>query len=276
LQERLEAAASINIKSHSYWWLASCDCYAQKIKTNMKNIDLKQISLIQELELGVETVKSGLSIIQSMKLQKTPSFLIFLILSTGLERILKVVIGMRLLSDNKPFPSEKELRKNYGHNLISLRNEVLNICYKNKKEAPPIISEDYNFIKDNVILNELLTHLSEFARKDRYVYMNRISNENSTGKWLSLRWEEIENKIVSRGEAIELIQNNRNKEYIEIVSKSLVKCIERFLSALARTITLGKMDKNSNSAGTLLYDFLFIRESQLGTRKYDLFGYSTT
>ena len=53
-----------------------------------------------------------------------------------------------------------------------------------------------------------------------------------------------------------------------------MKCIERLLGALARTVTLGEMDKNSNSAGTLLYDFLSIRESQLGSKKYELFGYS--
>ena len=241
----------------------------------MGNKVLKQISLIQELELGIETVKSGLSIIQSIEFQRTPSFLIFLILSTGLERILKIIIGMRLLSDHKSFPTEKELKKKYGHSLIKLRNEILNICYDEKKLSPQIIHEDFNFIKNDVILNELLKQLSEFATKDRYVYMNRISNENSTGKLLSNRWEEIENKIISNKESLELIQNNRDKEYIEIISKSLVNCIERFLSALARTITFGKMNKDSNSAGTLLYEFLFIKESQMGTRKYDLFGYST-
>lgn len=240
----------------------------------MDNKALKQISLIQELELGIEAVKSGLSIIQSINFQRTPSFLIFLILSTGLERILKVIIGMRLLSDNKPFPTEKELKTKYGHNLIKLRNEVLDICYNKEKLSPPILLEDFNFLQKNIILNELLTHLSEFATKDRYVYMNRISNENSTGKWLSRRWDELENKIVPQNKAIELIENNRQEEYIEIISESLVKCIEQLLGALARTVTLGKMDKSANSAGTLLYDFLFIKESQLGTKKYELFGYS--
>jgi hypothetical protein len=235
---------------------------------------IKQISLIQELELGIETVKSGLSIIQSISFQRIPSFLIFLILSTGLERILKVIIGMRLLSDQKPFPTEKELKSKYGHSLIKLRDEVLAICYVKKTLSPPIISDDYYFLKDDSFLNELLTHLSEFATKDRYVYMNRISNENSTGKWLSHRWNELENKIVPQNKAIELIENNREEEYNEIIAVSFVKCIERLLGALARTVTLGKMDKNSNSVGTLLYDFLFIRESQLGTKKYELFGYS--
>jgi hypothetical protein len=104
--------------------------------------------------------------------------------------------------------------------------------------------------------------------------MNKISNENSTGKWLSHRWEALENKIVPQHKAIELIENNRQEEYIEIIALSLVKCIERLLGALARTVTLGKMDKDANSAGTLLYDFLFLRESQLGAKKYELLGYS--
>lgn len=52
----------------------------------MGNDDLKQISLLQELELGVETIKSALSLIQSIQPYRTPIFLIFLILSTGLYR----------------------------------------------------------------------------------------------------------------------------------------------------------------------------------------------
>ncbi|NJN46724.1 MAG: hypothetical protein HC808_09865, partial [Candidatus Competibacteraceae bacterium] len=125
----------------------------------------------------------------------------------------------------------------------------------------------------DIVLKELLVHLSEFASKDRYVYMNRISDEASTGKWLSHRWGEIEAAIIPFNQAIQMIENGQEREYTAKISTSLVVVIEWLLGALCRTITLGKMDSDSNSVGTLLHDFI-IRESELGTRKYELFGYS--
>jgi hypothetical protein len=234
---------------------------------------IQQISIIQELELSVETLKSALSIIQKIEHQKTPAFLIFLLLSTGLERLFKLIIGMRLLSDGGNFPTERELKKDYGHNLITLKRKLLQLCFE-EHPSVPIIRDDKEFLESNSVLNELLLHLSEFALRDRYVYMNRISNEESTGKWLSHRWDEIESKIVPQDEAIQMILKNKENEYKEKISKNLVITIERLLGSVCRTITLGKMDGDSKSAGTILYDFLFLKESELGKRSYDLFGFS--
>ena len=106
--------------------------------------------------------------------------------------------------------------------------------------------------------------------------MNKIANEKSTGKWLSHRWEEIESKIVPQEQAIEMVLNNKENEYKGIISLHLVITVERLLGAVCRAVTLGKMDSDSNIAATLLYNFLFLKESDLGKRKYDLFGFSPT
>ncbi|WP_341327540.1 hypothetical protein [Methylotuvimicrobium sp. KM2] len=249
--------------------------YALKIgrQHNMAKHPLQQISIIQELELSIETIKSALSIIQKIEHQKTPSFLIFLLLSTGIERLFKIIIGMRLLSDGKQFPTEEELKRKYGHDLSKLKRKLLALCVA-KPPSVPVSKEDKDFLENDVVLNELLAHLSEFALKDRYVYMNRIANEESTGKWLSHRWDEIESKIVPQKQAIEMILNNKQNEYKSIIALQLVITVERLLGAVCRMVTLGKMDGDSNSAATLLYDFLFLKESDLGKRNYDLFGYS--
>lgn len=233
---------------------------------------LKQISLLQELEIGIETIKSALSIIQSIHSNHIPIFLIFLILSTGLERVFKVVIGLRMLTDHQRFLSEKMLRE-YGHDLCKLKGDVLSSCFDEQKLDSQIKREDYEFISNDILLNELLMHLSEFGKNGRYVYMNRIADENATGKWLSHRWEEIEHIIIPVTTAVALFKEEKYEEYMEIISNELVKCIERLLGALGRTITLGGMNKQANSAGTLLYDFM-IRDSELGRKRYELFGYT--
>lgn len=236
---------------------------------------IRQISIIQELELSIETIKTALSVIQRIEHQKTPSFLIFILLSTGIERLFKLIIGMRLMSNGSEFPTESELKNNkkYGHNLTKMKEKLLSLCF-DKSPAIPIIKNDKEFLENDVLLNELLVQLSEFALGDRYVYMNKAANENSTGKWLSHRWDEIESKIVGQDEAVALLLSNQESQYKQIISNQLVITIERLLGAVCRTITLGKMDGDSNSAGTLLYDFLFLKEAELGKRRYNLFGFS--
>lgn len=240
----------------------------------MAKSQIQQLSIIQELELSIETIKMALSIIQKIKPQKTPYFAIFLLLSTGIERLLKVVIGMRLLSNGSDFPTEKELKKDYGHDLIKLKSKFISTCYNKNLSVPIIVKEDQDFLERDLLLNRLLLHLSEFAQKDRYVYMNRISNEASTGEWLSRRWADLENTIIPINEAVKFIEEDQINEYKSKISKSLVIVIEKFLGCLCRSITLGKMDQDARSAGMLLFDFLFIRESELGNRSYELFGFS--
>ena len=234
---------------------------------------LRSISLYQELELGVETTKSALSLIQAIEPDRTPIFLIFLVLSTGLERIFKVLLGLRMLTDQGRFLSENELRT-YGHDLCKLKSDVLSQCFDEQKLNTQIEHEDYDFVSNDVLLNKLLEHLSEFAKKDRYVYMSRIADENATGKWLSHRWEEIESAIIPTDVAVESVVQGRQKQYKEEISTRLVICVERLLGALVRTITLGGMNGQANSAGTLLHDFLSIRDSELGKKKYELFGFT--
>lgn len=239
----------------------------------MAKSQIQQLSIIQELELSLDTIKTTLSIIQKIKPQKTPYFLIFLLLSTGIERLLKVVIGMRLLSNGSDFPTEKEL-KNYGHDLRKLTSKFVSLCYDRNLSVPTIVKEDRNFLERDILFNRLLLHLSEFAQKDRYVYMNRISNEASTGEWLSRHWEDLENMIIPINEAVKMMAEGQASEYKSKVSKSLVIVIEKFLGCICRSITLGKMDQDARSAGTVLYDFLSIRESELGSRNYELFSFS--
>jgi hypothetical protein len=241
----------------------------------MSNSQAQRISIIQELELSIETIKSALSIIQRMEFQKTPSFLIFVLLSTGIERLFKVIIGLRLLSDGEKFPSVSDLKnsKEYGHNLTKMKSKILTLCFKDNQK-PQIVKEDREFLENDTLLKELLAHLTDFSLSDRYVYMNSIANEEFTGKWLSHRWEEIERIIISPSDAAKLISDGKANEYKEFISHSLVVVIEKLLGVMCRTITLGKMDSDANSAGTLLFEFLFLRKSDLGKRRYDLFGFS--
>ncbi len=239
----------------------------------MDTAAIQKISLFQELDLAVEAAKSGLALIQSIEPGKVPVFLAFLVLSTSLERILKIILGMRLLTDEGRFLTKDELQKQYGHNVRKLTEAVLEKCFDGEKTSPPIRKDDYCYLKSNDLLNAILAHLSEFAVRDRYVYMNGIIEPSSLGKWLGTRWQEIEQIIIPCEEAVAYLGEAQQEKYTARISSELVVCIEQFIGALGRCVTYGEMNSDAKSAGTVLYSFVMLRKEQLGTTKYELFGH---
>ena len=66
---------------------------------------LSRIHLIEELDLSVSVIKHGLAILQRSSAAQTRYFLFMLTLSTGIERLMKVLLclhSLGLLANGKP------------------------------------------------------------------------------------------------------------------------------------------------------------------------------
>ena len=126
-----------------------------------------------------------------------------LILSTGIERLMKCLLCLRSLSDYGRFLTEGELRE-FGHDIVDLRDAVLDRCYSAEALSRPAMRQDYKLLREDDLLGAILAALSDFGREDRYVYMNGINNPEDTGEWLDKRWDEIEQMTIPQDEGIRL------------------------------------------------------------------------
>ena len=85
---------------------------------------VRRLHLIKELRVAVNTIKSGLGILQqSVTVVDRKYFLFMLVLSTGLERYMKVLLCLQSLDETGNILSSNELQ-NFGHNLISLNDAI--------------------------------------------------------------------------------------------------------------------------------------------------------
>ncbi len=230
---------------------------------------LSRIHLIEELDLSVSVIKHGLAILQRSSAAQTRYFLFMLTLSTGIERLMKVLLCLHSLDSQGSFRSEQEL-KSFRHNLVRLKDEVVDKCFNAESLRRPAVREDLDFIQNDALMNEVLETLSDFAMRDRYIYMDGINDPNADREWLDTRWDRVERMTMPEDASLSMVAEGRLDEYISYANRCIVICLERFLRALARTVTLSGLSADASSLGTGVWDFLMKHDEDLGQTEYKI------
>ena len=233
---------------------------------------VKRLHLIEELRVAVNTIKSGLGILQqSVTVVDRKYFLFMLVLSTGLERYMKVLLCLQSLDETGNILSSNELQ-NFGHNLISLNDAIADRCFTEEAMKRSAMRKDLEFIQEGELIGKTLTVLSDFAdaSKDRYIYLEGANNPGHDRDWLDRKWESIEDLTMPRERRLRLIEDGELDKIRIKATNEIVKCIERYLRALARTVTLTGYDGEVKSLGTDAFDFLMKRDDELGSEEYDI------
>jgi hypothetical protein len=233
---------------------------------------VKRLHLIEELRVAVNTIKSGLGILQqSVTVVDRKYFLFMLVLSTGLERYMKVLLCLQSLDGTGNILSSNELQ-NFGHNLISLNDAIADRCFTEEAMKRSAMRKDLEFIQEGELIGKILKVLSDFAdaSKDRYIYLEGANNPGHDRDWLDRKWESVEDLTMSRKRRLRLIEDGELDEIRVEATNEIVKCIERYLRALARTVTLTGYDGEVKSLGTDAFDFLMKRDDELGSEEYDI------
>lgn len=228
-----------------------------------------KLYLIQELDLAVNAVKSGLAVLQLSRPYHTQHFLFLLALSTGIERLLKVMLCLYEFDRTGAFLSAGELRT-YGHDVTRLLGAVAETCYSTRPVLSPIIVEDRAFLVGDALLEAVLDVLTDFAKRDRYLFMDGLSSPSRTDEWMDRRWERIEAMTMPEGKGRRLALDGRLDEVKAYATRCIVACLERFLRALARTVTHTDRGADTLSLGSGLWDFLVVRDERLGETVYQV------
>ena len=187
---------------------------------------------------------------------------------------MKILINLQSLDAEERFLTEGELRQ-FGHNLIELRNAIVERCYDEDSGLTEIVQGDKDFLLNDPVFTQLLNLISDFALKDRYIYMNGISDPGPEQKWLSSGWESLENKIIDRARNAGIIRDfsasdlTTIDEEIAYATRQIVICVEKYLRALAKIVTLSGFSSEAKSLGGDFLEFITL-DDRLGTKQYEI------
>jgi|AntAceMinimDraft_9_1070365.scaffolds.fasta_scaffold14123_1 hypothetical protein len=237
------------------------------------------IALDDEVRASINLIQTGLAELQNIDDGNDFYYLPFILLSNGLEKLLKVIICFYFWEQKGHFPTMndfKEKKNDNGHNLLYLKNKVLSEYFI---ANTPAIKEDLEILSNNETLNKLIYFLGEFGQYSRFYNLDVIiSNPKKKSKDIKRLWEKLETDLLLADSELfnQLKKNLKNidKEKVENirkineqVQKKTIILLEIFARALTRQFAFGNLGQAKRFTGTIM-PFLTLMDNELGKRDY--------
>ena len=233
----------------------------------MKDEIIRKLSLAEELVTSIRLIKLGFGEYQNLDMSNDFYYLPFQLISSGFERFMKCYICFGYFEKKGEFPKPEFFRKKLGHDLIKLKNFITDNYFQENSQA---LSDDLDYLKNNKDLEKLISLLSEFGKFARYYNLNVVTGEVNPGIDVKAAWEEYENSyLVGNKKLLEKLSDiETSKEVLDTITRKIIIKLERFTRALSRQFTLGKLGNLAQQYSSSVFDFLTLKDSELGNTDY--------
>jgi len=194
-------------------------------------------------------------------------YLPFQLISSGFERFMKCYICLGYFEKKGDFPEPRLFRKKLGHDLIKLKNYITDNYFQENSKT---LSDDFDYLKNDKDLEKLIGLLSEFGKFARYYNFNVVTGEVIPGIDVKAAWEEYENSfLLGNKKLLEKVSNfETSNEVLDAITRKIIVKLERFTRALSRQFTLGRLGNLAQQYSSSVYDFLTLKDSELGNIDY--------
>ena len=230
--------------------------------------DIKRdLALIEEVTCAIYLIQEGLLALNKLSGANDFSHFPIMLLSSGFERLLKMVICLDHLEREGRFPDSKKFMKRLKtHDIERLLEWVIGIAkawsYDQRCVA---VGEDMVFLEKDCDLQRLVKLLADYGQSARYYNMNVIVGEkNLTDDPMQLfesycldvfkRQPDWKKRITDQDIDISISYDNRQMTIL----------LQRFARALCRMFTLGKLGQKGRQMSGIITVFLCLRDTDLG------------
>lgn len=228
---------------------------------------IRKLSLNEELNTSVRLIKLGFGEYQNLDMANDFYYLPFQLISSGFERLMKCYICFGHYEKEGKFPEPKLFRNKLGHDLVKLKKYITENYFQENSTA---LSKDLTFLKTDKDLEKLIELLSEFGKFARYFNLNVVTGEVDPGVDIKASWEEYETSYVINNKKLlaKLSDFETRNEVLDTITRKIIKKLEQFTRALSRQFTLGNLGALAQQYSPSIYDFLMLKDSELGTINY--------
>jgi hypothetical protein len=230
----------------------------------------KSIAVTEEVEAAFKFIEAGLINIKSQKFALLNNHVSLQLLSSGFERLLKILILLKEKHLNNEFPSTEAAYKHFkqysnGHGIDKLLAEL--VKYSDSVEEMrviPMLIDDMRYLKTNKEFKDFIEIITTFAISQRYFYIDSIildkTNENSNP------FELFKSFIYEFNAGVDTTNLSYEQED-ELAIKNAIICIEKGVTAISRFFTHGLGSLGRQYYGDFS-NFILLKDKDLGTLKY--------
>ncbi|MCY3850950.1 MAG: hypothetical protein OXF75_09145 [Acidimicrobiaceae bacterium] len=255
---------------------------------NDLNID-QSLSLIHETETAIMLLDEGIRVISEWDGGQDHRIRGLFSTSQGFERLLKLTMTLILTGEGKP-PSSKDLKREYGHHLLQLLDDILNkakddaefaktqrLLYdiptigmtKTEIRNRPPFQDDIAFCRSDRVLREMFDIFGEFGTGGRYHNFDVLLDKRSRAGDPMERWEALEMAIFDEEPRwLKMMVSDTaqfSRRWYPYLASRQVETLQRAARFLVRLWTLGPAQQHGKRLSGLVSRFLSITDDKLSS-----------
>lgn len=220
----------------------------------MKDLD-KEVALDRELANADRLIRFGLDALLHLDRRNDFFFAHMLVLSSGLERLMKIVIVLSHRAEQGDYP-DKEAAKftgaRTGHDLQILFERIQRDC--RPVNGPPLVLEDWDFACTDQLLSRILGALSRFGVNGRYYYLDTVLGSSPNGQSPDDEWAQIESDATQGAGVVAPLNPGTNlDEALARANRRIRDRLERFVRSLAHLFHYGSLGDLGKTFGSRSY-----------------------
>lgn len=231
----------------------------------------RKLALPVELHTAVELIKKGLKEIRNIDGGNDFYHSIMLPLTSGLERLMKVIICFHIFETEGTLPSAYPWKKRrQGHDLVFLLNHITTNCFSNNYLMKiPVAKKDIEFLQNDKHVHKIIRILSDFGQSARYYNLDLIKGQKSTDS-PEAEWQKLETVILEeKPDWKNLIETDLNlDETYKHINTEIIIRLEKFVRALSRLFTIGGLGQMAKQCSSAVSLFAQLSDENLGITPY--------
>lgn len=238
---------------------------------NDLNSTYRNLSLILETQTAIKYIRLGLANIQKISAKNDFYHSVFLYLSSGIERLLKVMLCLNYQEREGSLPSFRDLlQNNNGHDLVFLKRELGEIIDNNRDL---VCQEDYDIIITDRLVLQIFEVLSEFGKRGRYFNLDAVLGKAQQFN-VQNEWDKIEKKVgieyFGLDKYYEIVVDPKKLDYLfQNTNKIIVSKLEKLFRALTRLFLKKNFSEKGNNLLFEVEVFTDLEDSDFGKTDYN-------
>ena len=234
----------------------------------MDNDIQKNLALYEELETSIRLIQIGFGEIQNLDVENNFRHLPFQLISSGFERLMKCHICLGHIELHGQYPVQNLFKHKLKHDLIIIKKHIITEYFKT--ENITALEEDLKYIASDQGLNYLIELLSEFGKFARYYNLDVVTGAKKPSIDVDTLWKEYETKLLIEDKDLldKVSCLEKQNEVLGSINRSIIIKFERFIRAIVRQFTLGKLGSLAQQYSPAVHPFLMLQDSDLGSIDY--------